>query len=62
MAQVIFNPGDLVKLSSGGPVMTVSKVTNGLASCVWFDATLSKYADITLPVALLVKQALFGAG
>ncbi|MDQ8758129.1 DUF2158 domain-containing protein [Sphingosinicella sp. LHD-64] len=31
-----FKPGDQVILQSGGPYMTVEKVVNGQASCVWF--------------------------
>ncbi len=61
MAQVIFNPGDLVKLSSGGPVMTVSKVANGVVKCIWFNTTLSKFSELTLGANVLVKQKPFGS-
>ena len=61
MAQVIFNPGDLVKLSSGGPAMTVSKVENGVVKCIWFNPTLSKFSEATLPSNVLVKQSQFGS-
>ncbi len=32
-----FNPGDTVRLKSGGPVMTVSKLINNFVHCTWFD-------------------------
>jgi uncharacterized protein YodC (DUF2158 family) len=40
-----FKPGDVVKLKSGGPKMTIEKIgprssdnTEVVASCVWFTA------------------------
>jgi uncharacterized protein YodC (DUF2158 family) len=32
-----FNPGDVVQLKSGGPLMTVSVVTGPVVVCEWFD-------------------------
>lgn len=32
-----FQPGDLVKLKSGGPTMTVTKEVRGRISVTWFD-------------------------
>ena len=31
-----FKEGDVVRLKSGGPLMTVLKVTDLLISCIWF--------------------------
>ena len=45
--------GDIVKLKSGGPVMTVEDIKDGkYATCVWFDVTTTgttfKRADFDL--------------
>lgn len=33
-----FNPGDLVQLKSGGPLMTVKQIqSNGDLFCIWFE-------------------------
>ena len=33
-----FQPGDTVRLKSGGPVMTVQTIQdNGVAICIWFE-------------------------
>ncbi len=32
-----FKKGDIVKLKSGGPKMTISGFDHNLAICVWFD-------------------------
>lgn len=31
-----FDPGDIVCLKSGGPVMTVAASANGKVKCTWF--------------------------
>lgn len=61
MAQTTYSPGDLVKITSGGPVMTVLKSGNGTVQCIWFNTPLSKYSELTLPGSVLVKQAPFGS-
>jgi uncharacterized protein YodC (DUF2158 family) len=33
-----FNVGDVVRLKSGGPAMTVKTVMDNLVVCVWFTA------------------------
>jgi uncharacterized protein YodC (DUF2158 family) len=33
-----FNVGDVVKLKSGGPNMTVDNSSSSRITCVWFDA------------------------
>ncbi|MET0395118.1 MAG: DUF2158 domain-containing protein [Chitinophagaceae bacterium] len=62
MAQNTFNPGDVVKLNSGGPAMTVSRVDNGVVRCVWYNEAQSKFEDLRLAQTVLVKQTLTGQG
>lgn len=39
-----FNPGDVVKLKSGGPPMTVeSRYDATNVNCVWFEGTNQKH-------------------
>jgi uncharacterized protein YodC (DUF2158 family) len=32
-----FQPGDVVKLKSGGEKMTIETISDGLVDCVWFE-------------------------
>lgn len=34
-----FNPGDRVRVNSGGPIMTGQSCVSGEVYCVWFDKT-----------------------
>ncbi|MFV0571154.1 MAG: DUF2158 domain-containing protein [Xanthomarina gelatinilytica] len=47
-----FKKGDLVRLKSGGPVMTVYEVLRGNVSCTWFDKNdeqqYSKFSNETI--------------
>jgi uncharacterized protein YodC (DUF2158 family) len=38
MAKVIFEPGDVVQLNSGGTLMTVEAVNGDSITCVWHDS------------------------
>ena len=59
-----YKVGMLVKLMSGGPVMTISKIfTNGL-DCCWFNDSSQKYCVLLVydPAVLYkVKDGLTGA-
>jgi len=45
--------GDVVRLKSGGPQVTVKAITSdGLASCIWFDPN-GQYHQLPVPVASL---------
>jgi uncharacterized protein YodC (DUF2158 family) len=59
MAQSSFSPGDLVKLSAGGPVMTIAKISGGIAKCVWFNEARGKFEDLLISETLLVRQSAF---
>lgn len=34
-----FKAGDVVRLNSGGPIMTIQEVEGDQVFCVWFDKT-----------------------
>jgi uncharacterized protein YodC (DUF2158 family) len=46
-----FEPGSVVKLKSGSPVMTVEKIEEGKAWCHWFEG--GKPQSAVLPVVIL---------
>jgi uncharacterized protein YodC (DUF2158 family) len=48
-------PGDLVRLKSGGPVMTIRWVAEGDAYCEWFDG--AKITGHRFALAALVADA-----
>jgi uncharacterized protein YodC (DUF2158 family) len=49
-----FQSGELVRLRSGGPMMTVDSVKGDQAHCVWTDAD-GVPADATFPVDVLQR-------
>ena len=45
-----FQPGDVVVLKSGGPLMTVSSIDrDGDLNCVWFIEAERKFAEFKAP-------------
>jgi uncharacterized protein YodC (DUF2158 family) len=64
MAKIVFENGSLVRLKSGGPVMTVDHTVNeGSVVCCWFDD--SKYSSAILNCAAIMavstaEQAIHG--
>ncbi len=53
MAKIVFESGSLVRLKSGGPIMTVDHTINeGSVVCCWFDE--SKYSSAILNCAAIV--------
>lgn len=60
-----FAPGDLVRLKSGGPTMTVFEVAparegrGNVVRCGWFEGSDAKWGDVCdggFPVAALVRR------
>ena len=50
----MFNVGDVVRLNSGGPIMTVGTIEDGENMyCIWFDG--AKQTGSTFPAATLEK-------
>ncbi|MBR0651179.1 DUF2158 domain-containing protein [Roseomonas terrae] len=51
-----FSPGDVFKLKSGGPPMTVTHINNGiggvLVSCAFFDGAQKRQDEAFQPEAL----------
>ena len=47
--------GDLVRLRSGGPLMTVNGIKGDQVDCVWTDSNNGQPDDATFPVDLLQK-------
>jgi uncharacterized protein YodC (DUF2158 family) len=49
------HPGDLVRLRSGGPLMTVNGIKGDQVECVWTDWSNGQPDDATFPAQLLQK-------
>ena len=47
--------GDLVRLRSGGPLMTVNGVKGDQVECVWTDLNNGQPDDATFPAGMLQK-------
>jgi uncharacterized protein YodC (DUF2158 family) len=56
-----FKQGDVVRLKSGGPDMTIEEIdAQGNASCIWFQGSLVKKQDFA--AVLLLKPNLGAIG
>lgn len=54
MTQNTFEPGAVVQLKSGGPLMTISWVEDNEAYCEWFDG--KKPVSAKFPFSSLVAS------
>jgi uncharacterized protein YodC (DUF2158 family) len=52
-----FNAGDLVKLRSGGPTMTVAWNTPGEVGCYWWNDASAKFETTVFVVEALQPDA-----
>ena len=46
-------PGSVVQLKSGGPLMTVVAVENGEVRCIWHSASAEALCSALIPAAAL---------
>lgn len=49
-------PGDLVRLKSGGPAMTVTKLADDDAKCMWFESNEFLRQETFPSVALVIYE------
>jgi uncharacterized protein YodC (DUF2158 family) len=55
LAASVFRSGDLVRLRSGGPLMTVKGINGNQVDCFWTDGTGQVNAD-SFPIDVLQKE------
>jgi uncharacterized protein YodC (DUF2158 family) len=53
-----FEPGDTVQIKSGGPLMTVVKVTANEVTCLWFSEQSGEIKTAPVPVLAVAKVEL----
>lgn len=47
----VFEVGKIVKLNSGGPLMTIEKICDDVITCIWFDKNyIIQSNDFTKPL------------
>jgi uncharacterized protein YodC (DUF2158 family) len=51
--EIKWKPGDLVRVKSGGPLMTVGSIKAGKVICEWFDAAGKPRRALLSPGALV---------
>lgn len=56
MSELIFKPGDVVRLNSGGPAMTVVDANERSVNCLWFDNNLELKQQSLRPAVLKVAE------
>lgn len=49
----MFQPGDLVRLKSGSPTLTVSNLMGGIVRCIWYDELKGAFLSEGFNEALL---------
>lgn len=53
MSKQEFAPGDVVRLKSGGPAMTIERIGRDRCICKWFDADLRLHSEVIEAVNLI---------
>ena len=48
-----FEPGDIVQIKSGGPLMTVVKTDESGVLCLWFNEATGEVRTATIPTIVL---------
>jgi uncharacterized protein YodC (DUF2158 family) len=50
-----FEPGDIVQIKSGGPIMTVTQISAKDVTCLWFSEQAGDVRTATVPMIALEK-------